>query len=98
MPTNRTPVLKSPDSEWVGALRKELSCMSIATESLTTFNIRHLRDLERDARKIAKDQGAKIRRHPQSGIDVTYSTGQKVHYHGWNQLLDDFIIGFHLAE
>lgn len=72
--------------------------MSIATESLTNFNIRHLRELEKDARRIARDQGAKIRKHPRSGIDVTFASGEKKHYHGWNQLYRDFVTGFDLAE
>lgn len=45
-----------------------------------------IRKIQDDVRRIAKDNGVKVRRHQFSGIDVKYPDGTKQHYHGWIQL------------
>jgi hypothetical protein len=63
--------------------------MSIATEGLSRFTVLALEEMERRIRKKAKGIGAKVRRHPKSGIDITYADGTKKHYYGLTDLYSE---------
>lgn len=72
--------------------------MSVASESLNSALIGKVKKAERDAREIAKEYGAKIRNNRISGIDVTFSDGEKKHYHGWINLRNELVKVFDLAD